>query len=366
MLDVYRFVLALCVVQAHLLAGGVLELAWQAVFSFYALSGFLMTLVLNEVYGFGPGNFARFFANRVLRLYPSYYVLGLITISYIVLVSPANQLNGGLYLPQPIAEWLANVFIVGLVGVDQNQVASHRLVPSAWSLAIEIFCYALLAAYFAKSAVRLSVLLGIGVTIAAVHFARQFWAPAADYGFFDHYSVLQAGLIPFAIGGLAYFYRRSAWFDPSGQRIGFLCLLLILNGGLGYLSDFHRFVGGLYIAIAINFFLIPMLFRYDEVHGKQPWQTTLGGIAYPLFIAHWFIGTVVFLQFGALTPRGIPHFLLSTIASVLFALALYFGIDRNAEKLRARLKRPRVPQQKLWIGATARTGHAPEAQGAGP
>jgi peptidoglycan/LPS O-acetylase OafA/YrhL len=216
---------------------------------------------------------------------------------------------------------------------------------------------------FREKLARLSALLGIGVAIASVHFVRQFWAPTADYGFFDHYTVLQAGLIPFAIGGLAYFNRRSRWFEPSGQRIGALSLLLILNGGLGYLSNFHRFVGGLYFAIAIDFFLIPMLFRYDEIHGKQPWQTTLGGIAYPLFISHWFIGTVVFLQIGTLTPRGIPHFLISVIASVLFALALYFGIDRNAEKLRTRLKRTRARQQGLWMGTTARGGDAPEAQG---
>jgi signal transduction histidine kinase len=48
MIDVYRFVLALCVVQGHLLGSGAPWLAWQAVFSFYVLSGFLMTLILNE------------------------------------------------------------------------------------------------------------------------------------------------------------------------------------------------------------------------------------------------------------------------------------------------------------------------------
>ena len=100
MIDVYRFVLALCVVQAPSAAGGPPGLAWQAVFSFYVLSGFLMTLVLNEIYGFGPRSFARFFTNRILRLYPAYYAVVLVTVLYIVFVSPANQLNGALSLPQ--------------------------------------------------------------------------------------------------------------------------------------------------------------------------------------------------------------------------------------------------------------------------
>jgi peptidoglycan/LPS O-acetylase OafA/YrhL len=56
MIDVYRFILALCVVQGHL-AGHYSApwLAWQSVSSFYVLSGFLMCLVLNHVYGFTAG-----------------------------------------------------------------------------------------------------------------------------------------------------------------------------------------------------------------------------------------------------------------------------------------------------------------------
>ena len=72
MLEVYRFVLALFVVQAHIpWSGGSGPLSQHAVFSFYVLSGFLMTLILNETYGFGAGNCARFWANRMLRLYPA-------------------------------------------------------------------------------------------------------------------------------------------------------------------------------------------------------------------------------------------------------------------------------------------------------
>jgi peptidoglycan/LPS O-acetylase OafA/YrhL len=349
-IDVYRFLLALCVVQGHLFLGGPPGLAWQAVFSFYVLSGFLMTLVLNEIYGFGPRSFGRFFANRILRLYPAYYAVVLVTVLHIVFISPTNLLNGALSLPQTATEWLANVLIAGLVGIDQSQVVAHRLVPTAWSLTIELFCYALLAAYFARSKPRLWALLGGGLAITAVHFGLQFRTAPPDYGFLDHYVVLQAGLIPFAVGGLAYFHRRSRWFEPGGRRMGILALFLLLNGGLDYLSEFHRNVSGLYIAVALNLFLVPMLFRHDEMHRKQRWQVTLGGIAYPIFISHWFVGTLVFLQFNTLAPRGVAHCLLSLAASILVSLALYLGIDRNVEKLRVRLKRPPASEQRRWPG----------------
>lgn len=354
MLELYRFVLALCVVQGHLLAAGAPALAWQAVFSFYVLSGFLMTLVLNEVYGFGARSFARFFANRVLRLFPAYWAVLLATAFYVLWVSPANQLNGALNLPQTAMEWLANIFMVGLVGVDAGQVVAYRLVPTAWSVAIEIFCYALLAVYFARSAMRLLAMLGTGLAITAWHFLRQIWTSAADYGFMDHYTVLQAGLIPFAVGGLAYFARRSPWCQPSRGRIGVLGLLLLLNGGLAALSEFHRYVSGLYAVVALNFALIPMLFRHDEVHGKRAWQLTLGGMAYPLFIVHWLIGTLVFLAWSSLAPRGAAHFLLSLVASLVVSLALYVGVDRHVETLRLRLRQRSSPlDERAWTGRAA-------------
>jgi peptidoglycan/LPS O-acetylase OafA/YrhL len=354
-LDFYRFILAVLVVQTHLLGDGLPGLGWQAVFSFYVLSGFLMTLVLNEVYGFGAQGFVRFFTNRVLRLYPAYYALLLVTILFIVFVSPANQLNGALSLPQTTYGWFANIFMIGLVGIEQGQVAAQRLSPSAWSLAIELFCYALLAAYFARSRARLVALLCVGLLATAVHFALQLRTPVPQFGFLDHYTVLQAGLIPFAVGGLAYFNRYSRWFAPGRGRIGIVGLLFVGNGALVALSQFHNFVSGLYVAVVLNLFLVPMLFRYDQAHGTRMWQETLGGIAYPLFISHWFIGTVIILLWSSLVPRGVAHFLVSLVASVAFSLGLYLAVDRNVEKLRTRFKQRPSPREE-WAGDDVGSG----------
>jgi peptidoglycan/LPS O-acetylase OafA/YrhL len=101
MIDVYRFILAICVVQGHLLGpkAGAPWLAWQAVFSFYVLSGFLMSLVLNQNYGFTSGGLVRFAVNRWLRLFPVYYAVIGLTAFYIMLVGPLNQLNNAITLP---------------------------------------------------------------------------------------------------------------------------------------------------------------------------------------------------------------------------------------------------------------------------
>jgi len=44
-----------------------------AVQSFYVISGFYMALVLNEKYG--PGSYWLFVSNRLLRLWPAYFVV---------------------------------------------------------------------------------------------------------------------------------------------------------------------------------------------------------------------------------------------------------------------------------------------------
>ena len=339
MTDVYRFLLAVVVAQSHLLAAGIASAAWQAVFAFYVLSGFLMTLILNETYGFGASNFLRFCANRILRLYPAYYAVMIIGAAHIALIGPLNAINPVLTLPHTVRDIAANLAIVGLVGFDETQVVPARLVPIGWSLGIELFCYALLGIYFARSPGRLLAMLVIGLVIACVQVWHGVKTGAPDYAFADRYVSLQAGLIPFAAGGLAYFYRRARIFAPSAMKIAMLAGLWAINLGLCATLEFHARVTGLYAAVPLNFLLVPLLFRHDLSAPKLAWQRTLGGIAYPLFIAHWLIGTLVALYVPALPAKEWGFFLVSMAATVAFAWLVYTMVDTKIENLRWRIKR---------------------------
>ena len=331
MIDVYRFILALCVVQAHLLADGPTWLAAQAVFSFFVLSGFLMTLILNEDYGFKWGGFARFAANRALRLLPIYYIVIGLTVLYLVLVGPLDQLSGAITLPDTVASWAANLSLQGLTGFSHN--IAHRLSPTAWSLTVECFCYGLLAVYFAKSRARLLVMLAIGVAITAVQIAGAIHQP--DYGFRGHYRVIQAGFIPFALGGLAYFFRRSPLFAFSPTKVAILCGLLVVNFLGGYLSGFHRAVTGLYIVMLLNLALVPILFQRPA---NYRWQKALGGMAYPFFLSHWLIGTLIAIYFPVMPVGGVAHLTVTTIITMLISLLMYYGVDRQVQRVRTLIK----------------------------
>jgi peptidoglycan/LPS O-acetylase OafA/YrhL len=347
MIDVYRFILALCVVQGHLVGQGESApwLAWQAVFSFYVLSGFLMSLVLNQDYGFTASGLARFAVNRWLRLFPIYYTVIGLTALYIVLIGPLHQITSAITLPSTGAAIFANLSIVTLTGFDFAS-PMQSLSPSTWSLAVEIFCYALLAVYFAKSRERLLFMLMIGVAVAAVRLFVDFDQP--QYGFQNHYAVLQAGLIPFALGGLAYFYRGARIYEFSGTKLLILSLLFLANFTIGYWSDFHKYVSGLYVAAVLNVAMVPMLFTQTT---KHYWQKVLGGVSYPIFLCHWLVGMLIAIYMPAIGGKGFMLFFAAAVGSVLFSLLLYYGIDRPIQALRTSVKKQSVvlAQRRLEI-----------------
>ena len=156
--------------EAHIWPLGVPWLAWESVFAFYTLSGFLMTRVLHERYGFSPIGIGRFALNRVLRLWPAYMLVLAFTTVAIAVWGPMWVFK---QLPKDWSDIVLNLTVVGQVGVDfEYGLRKTILVGNAWSLSIEVFCYLLLALYFAKTPTRLwmLVLIGaLGLSISTAH-----------------------------------------------------------------------------------------------------------------------------------------------------------------------------------------------------
>jgi peptidoglycan/LPS O-acetylase OafA/YrhL len=92
MLGSFRLLLALLVVMAHLAEGTtfVSHMGVFAVFGFYVISGYLMTLVLHEVYHF---DFSSFWANRFLRLFPTYYLVALASLLVVIHYCPTRFMS---------------------------------------------------------------------------------------------------------------------------------------------------------------------------------------------------------------------------------------------------------------------------------
>ena len=79
MLGLVRTIFALMVMAYHLLFGRA-PLGFYPVFGFYIISGYLMTLIMHESYGYTWKGRYSFAVNRFLRLYPQYWTAAAISL----------------------------------------------------------------------------------------------------------------------------------------------------------------------------------------------------------------------------------------------------------------------------------------------
>src|SRR5882724_1707653 len=160
-----RVILAISVIIAHSSAlfgfnfvGGSL-----AVESFYIISGFYMSLILNEKYIGEKGSYMLFISNRFLRLYPVYWIVLLLTIPMIILFGGSIYDNYALYFHQMNFTTFAyltfsNLMIffqdaVMFLGLNTDtgslfftsdfrlhdpQLYKFLFIPQAWTLGIEL------------------------------------------------------------------------------------------------------------------------------------------------------------------------------------------------------------------------------------
>src|SRR4051812_26606061 len=129
-------------------------------------------------------------------------------------------------------------------------------------------------------------------------------------------------------------------FRYSPRRLCLLLFLWGLNCALAHDFGYHQFVSGLFGAVVINVFLVPMLFAYDEAYRPAAWMKALGGISYPIFISHILIGTLLVRYSGFLRP-GIVLLTATIAATIGFSLLVHFHIERAVETLRTAIKQRR-------------------------
>jgi peptidoglycan/LPS O-acetylase OafA/YrhL len=357
----FRFLLAWMVVLSHLWTHASLWAGPYAVFGFYLLSGFLMAMVLHSTYGHSPGGMLRFFANRALRIYPPYLAAAVISLLVIALIPETLKgYNRTMQVPDTFAEWLRNIFIIGLNavrGVDPR-LPPASLVPPAWSIDIELCFYLLLG-------------LGIGrgpriaLTWALLSVLWAVWLIADDANFTERYRSLAAASLPFALGACLFHFRAriSEWLHRPWHLPVALTLFLV-NAGLPHLiwaplaltevqrsdPEFYRLVNsqewrdvflfGFYASLLATLYCVAVLCRYDP-RRAPPWlsrlDTLLGNLSYPVFLCHWQAGAIV-IALGLAESKGRELFLWSLLAIPLLATAIHLAVEHPLERWRNQVR----------------------------
>ncbi len=312
MLGGLRFVLALLVVVTHLSGAPAWgHLGGFAVFGFYLLSGYLMTMVLHEVYDF---RFAAFAANRALRLFPVYFVVAGATLLLILPLQPeATAYHYAYGIRTGHWDLAGNLLLAPFELYDRK----FRLVPPTWSVGVEIINYALLWLFVAR---RPAWALGTFVCAVAYHLI----ALGLGSGLWYRYQPFYAAVLPFSLGALVYFSQpqirrvgdRTARLTAGvacSAWVGGLIACGILGSHASASFDLFYYFNLVALAGLVAALTHPAWSGQFAVAGKF-----LGDLAYPIFLVHWLIGFIVVLALPEGPVRG-WHVLINALPGILLA-----------------------------------------------
>jgi peptidoglycan/LPS O-acetylase OafA/YrhL len=349
-----RFLLAMSVVAAH--SAPILGLTFVggkiAVQSFFVISGFYISLILNEKYPAGARGTLLFYGNRFLRIYPIYWAVLLLTAAAggAVLLFGWHSIVGYIWgVSQDFsADKLLFLFAsnVGILGIDLSsfmrfdlphlaftanwtaykpQPSYLYLVPQAWSLSIEILVYAVAPFLFRRSIGLLAAILIASFAARTCAYDAGFKYDPWDYRFFP----FELGL--FVAGALFYrayrsvlvFRMPSAGWASLGIAVAGIVLYPLLPQ-IGH--PIVGFPGTEMVFLAVFSLCIPGVFALSKNWLVDRW---LGELSYPIYLCHLFVIMACNGKFGwgALKPA---------IGTVFLAALLTLLLEMPLNRLRQR------------------------------
>ena len=343
MFGLWRLILAFEVVINHLFLIPIL--GPFAVVSFFTLSAFLMTMIMQKTYGYSAKGFGAFALNRVLRLHPNFWYAGLVSVICILVFGEAtmSSLNVAFTMPANGWEWFQNV---SMIYADPNPISViPRLSPPTWALTVELLFYALIGLGLSGDK-RLTWLWFLA------SFAYNGAAYLLNWGMLSVYGSLIGGSLPFAVGAMTYHYKdyltaqltRWKWTLPSLVLLRWAIMFAVLVFTILYGRDWWRvrevfnglnaFMSAGIIICLLNLKLAPKWKKLD---------TRLGDFCYPVYLLHWqaaAIASIVLFGRGVKGPHleGLMNF--GPAMAVLFLLCCVsvYGIDPAVSKIRDKVR----------------------------
>lgn len=354
-----RFLLALSVILAH--AGKLFGFEFVggriAVETFFMISGFYITLILNEKYIKANSSYKLFITNRFLRLYPLYWVALILTFicatvipnyathSYMGNLGSWATYGKSLSFSSSVFLALTNIFIFfqdlicylglnlksGLFYFTSNfqetadpKVYTFLLIPQAWSISLELMFY-LIAPFIVKR--KYIVIIALVIASAALK------TYCLGHGLNNDpwvYRFFPFELMFFLLGALSYYlYRRIK--DVKVPKYIYPALLVFISVFTICFSFISVTFFTYRIYIVSVFLSMPFLFNYTK---KFKLDKFIGELSYPIYITHM-------LVFNTAKAIGITQNLqlITILGSILLSIVLVKLIGDPIERLRqARVK----------------------------
>lgn len=303
MFGTFRFVLANMVVLTHI--GGVEIIAGIAVWSFFMLSGYLMTLILNNKYGFQSKGLKIFAVSRIIRLYPMYW-FSILTASALIIMFDENvtarQINAQMMMPTNIGNIISTITILGTTVLGIGRPFS-ALSPSVWAVDIELIMYIISCIYlsrshkYAKYIFIVCVLSFPMLWLLAKHFIR---IGETELGNQITYSFILVALMPYSAGVLLFFNKDkiSDYVRKVSLPVAVIITFITVFISVFIISKYSVTISYL-LPMPVIALLIVTLSNY-KINGSfiSKIDNYLGLMSYPIYLLHWLSAYVVILIFS--------------------------------------------------------------------
>jgi peptidoglycan/LPS O-acetylase OafA/YrhL len=316
---------------------------WAGVDLFFGLSGFLITtLILNEERERGRFSIRDFYARRVLRIFPPYYTVLLVTGLVLSRFALFRSAHWPWESPEPL--YAASLAFLFSNYLDLGAIGFAYIVN--WSLCVEEHFYLVWpATLLALRSRHARVILGLGVCLLVPLLRLQ---------------ALGAGLEPHRVHSLSHLRIDSILWGALAAllflwltehpRIRRTVLLIAGVGALFFLGPeqtiLSQFAGLSIIAIAVAAFVSNIAATPESwlvnVLEAAPLRA-VGKVSYGMYLLHFQALDVV----RALAPPGLPHVLAFLLFS-LCATALTWGVAAVMYRL---VERPALRLKRYFTGA---------------
>lgn len=338
MFGIYRTFLSLLVVIGHLF--GPFQLGTYAVFGFYVLSGYLMTYIMQINYGYSFYGKLKFAVNRMLRIYPPYFIAILLSITILIVFGTQVTLfKSNIYIPTNITEIIQNIFI--LFPRDANL----RLSPPTWALTVELFFYMLICLGISRSKETTLIWFLASLVITVILIANS--TP-----WMDRYYPITAASLPFSIGGLIFHHKEMAIkkINNLGLKKPVIWIFIIcLNFCFcfvfdNYLKSSLVFGIGFYLNLVLVTICTICLIDHQSMILTSKTDNIIGNYSYPIYLLHWQSGAIIysisghFLNISFLSLKGLIFLILSIILTFLFSYLIIQFVEKRIEKVRRKIK----------------------------
>lgn len=312
-LDAFRGLAALSVVLYHYTSIYAKEFeaeapfyysyGWLGVPFFFILSGFVITLTIER-----SSSALQFLKKRFLRLYPTFWICILFTLS-VIWITKSQPIHP--MFDRPVIDVLFNFTMF------HELLKFHHVDGAYWSLLPELLFYLLMALLVILGIIKKVLWYnGALLLICSVHYF--FPIPILS-------RLLDLNYILIFMIGICFYKIYTATQKPPVYLHILIVLNLIVAIALYKVVRPHLDLTVLLVSfpLIVTFFYIFMYTKFNLL-GRSKFLLFLGFISYPLYLVHQLIGYIVMMFLDQYVSRSLSIIITTSIAILIATSITYY------------------------------------------